>query len=75
MRKVLSIVFGLIIIAGISSCKKCTTCEIKKLDGTVEAQYEEYCGSKKEIEDFKKSLEEKTLIHLGSNGQVVCVDK
>ena len=63
------------LLAGITSCKKCTTCEIRKLDGTVEARYEEYCGTNEEIDNFKKELEIKKDLHLGANGQVICVDK
>ncbi len=63
------------LIIGFSSCKKCTTCEIKRLNGNVEASYEEYCGSKDDIDAFKKDLEEKSQNVLGSNGQVICTDK
>ncbi len=75
MKKVIPIIFALFLLISISSCKKCTTCEIRKLNGDIEAQYEEYCGSKTELDDFKKELEEKKDIHLGSNGQVICSDK
>lgn len=59
---------------GFSSCKKCVTCRIERLDGTVEAQYDEYCGTSTEVEDFKNSVEAKSEDYLGQNGKVICTE-
>lgn len=74
MKKILLIVGAAFLLGGFSSCDKCTTCRIERLNGVVEAEYEEYCGTPKEIEDFKNDLENKTNAQLGSNGIVICVD-
>lgn len=75
MKRILFLLFSIILLLGVSSCKKCTTCEIRKLDGTVEASYEEYCGTKDDLDRFKEDLEIKTANQLGQNGQVICNDK
>jgi len=74
MKKVLLIIGTILILGSFASCKKCTTCKIQRLSGVVEAEYEEYCGTPKEIDDFKSNLEDKAAAQLGSNGQVICVD-
>ena len=74
MKKILFILAVSCITFGFSSCKKCVTCQIKNINGTVEAEYEEYCGTSKEIESFKTDLENKTQTQLGPNGQVICTD-
>ncbi|MCF8373759.1 MAG: hypothetical protein K9H64_19210 [Bacteroidales bacterium] len=75
MKRLFILLCAAVFILGFASCKKCTTCEIRKLDGTVEASYDEFCGSKKDIDDFKKSLEAKKELFLGANGQVICTEK
>lgn len=75
MKRFLILLCTAFFIFGFSSCKKCTTCEIRKLNGNVEVSYEEYCGSKDDIDAFKKSLENKKDLFLGANGQVICSDK
>lgn len=75
MKKIL-LIFGVVLFFGsFSSCKKCTTCRIEKLNGSVEAEYQEYCGTPAEIDNFKKNLQEKSDLYLGSQGKVICVDK
>ena len=74
MKKILFIIAVSCIAFVFTSCKKCVTCQIKNINGTVEAEYEEYCGTTKEIESFKADLENKSQTQLGQNGQVICTD-
>ena len=74
MKKILFILAVSCITLGFTSCKKCVTCQIKNINGTVEAEYEEYCGTPKEIESFKDDLKKKTQTQMGQTGQVICTD-
>ena len=74
MKRLVVISLTFLVVIGFAACKKCTTCEIKRLNGTVEATYEEYCGSKDDIDEFKKELEQKAQLHFQSDAQVICND-
>ncbi len=74
MKKAFIILTISFITLGFSSCKKCVTCKIQNIDGTVEAEYNEYCGTAEEIRNFKAELENKSQTQLGANGEVICTD-
>jgi hypothetical protein len=73
MKKVILILaMGAFIVAGFSSCKKCTTCVVK-LNGATFYTYPETCGSAKEIDDFKAAAE---TTYTSTGGYTIdCTDK
>jgi len=74
MKKAIIVLAVSLVALSFSSCKKCVTCKIQNINGTVEAEYDEYCGTAEEIRNFKADLENKSQAQLGANGQVICID-
>jgi hypothetical protein len=72
MKKVILLVaVAAFAVAGLSSCKKCTTCEWK-YNGTSLLTYPEQCGSTKDIDDWKATV---NALYAGSGYEFVCTDK
>ncbi len=68
-------VFALVALS-FSSCKKCVSCKVERLNGILEAEYEEFCGTDDEIDEFKKSI--RTKLNAVPNTQtivIICTDK
>lgn len=61
----------------LSSCAStCITCTVERLNGTIEAEYEEFCGTDEEIEAFKADIQQKISTTPGSSGwQLKCSEK
>jgi hypothetical protein len=59
-----------------TSCSTCISCTVERLDGTVEAQYDEFCGTQDEIDEFKSEIQETINTTPGSSGwQLKCTEK
>jgi hypothetical protein len=71
MKKLL-IILALISLSGLYSCKKCTTCRI------VTDQYtsfpEKFCGSSKEVRDFKANYDDQAAALPYSYSRAECTD-
>jgi hypothetical protein len=75
MKKTYSLIVLLsLFLFSFNSCKKCVTCRIEQLDGTIEAEYNQFCGTSKEVDEFQSELEGKTNVFIGEDGVVICVD-
>ncbi len=57
MQRALIIIAALATIAAFSSCKKCTTCYLEwdAAGNTERFDYEEVCGKKGQIEDYRQA--------------------
>jgi len=77
MKTALKIGFGsLLILLLMNSCSTCITCTVERLDGTVEAEYDEFCGTGDEIDAFKEDIRTKISVTPGSSGwQLKCIEK
>lgn len=77
MKTALKISFGLLLILLLmNSCATCITCTVERLDGTVEAEYDEFCGTSDEIDAFKEDIRTKISVTPGSAGwQLKCIEK
>ena len=59
--RILFLIFGLIALSGLSSCKRCITCEVENEGYKVESTFcASGIGSKKELDDWEKSLKEES---------------
>jgi hypothetical protein len=75
MKRSLITIAMILLAAGLfNSCKQCVTCRIERLNGTIEAEYEEYCGTESDIDDFKAALKTKSDQFVGPSGKVICTD-
>lgn len=60
-----------------SSCSStCITCTVERLDGTVEAVYDEFCGTEEEIDAFQTDIQNTINTTPGAAGwQLKCTEK
>lgn len=73
-RRMIVLLFSVVLFSSCAST--CITCTVERLDGTIEAQYDEFCGTEEEIEDFKADIQQKISTTSGSSGwQLKCSEK
>lgn len=73
-RKITVLLFVAVLFSSCAST--CITCTVERLDGTIEAQYDEFCGTDEEIEAFKADIQQKISTTSGSSGwQLKCSEK
>lgn len=71
MKKSITILTIVFTIGFYSSCKKCTTCEVKDGSGNVVYPAEETCGNASQIEEAKDLNNTRAIIISGTS---TCVD-
>ncbi len=75
MKKIVFPILALMLVVSVfTSCKKCVTCSIERLDGTVDAEYDQFCGTSDEVDEFKKELQNKSNSVIGDDGIVICTN-
>lgn len=72
MKNTLRIFLSLAFIGYLSSCKKCTTCEVKDGSGNTVYGPEETCGNDSQIEEAKDLNNTRAIIIGGTSS---CIDK
>jgi hypothetical protein len=70
MRKLVLLLSVSVVMILDYSCKRCTHCVEKDPAGTVQYDYGEYCGKKKDVETFQKDVN--ALVDPGNT--IVCTD-
>jgi hypothetical protein len=72
MKNILTILLFVAFIGGLSSCKKCTTCEVKDSSENIVYGPEETCGNDSQIEEAKDLNNTRAIIIGGTSS---CIDK
>jgi len=54
--RISGILFCILIISSLNSCKKCTTCKISNDGSGYEKTFPEYCASKDDLQKFKEDV-------------------
>ncbi len=71
-----SVTFIFLAFIGFSSCQTCVSCKVERLNGVIEAEYYEYCGTEEEIEAFKADIRTKLdAIPNTETVQIICTEK
>lgn len=71
MKNSIKILLSVALIGYFSSCKKCTTCEVKDGSGNVVYPAEETCGNASQIEEAKDLNNTRAIIISGTSS---CID-